>query len=153
MQKYKVYNKDGTVLLIENFDTFCRKFITIYAAGGIVYNNSQQILMIFRNNFWDLPKGKLELNEKIEDCAIREVEEETGVKELIITSKMPITYHTYELNNKPILKCTYWFKMFTDYSGKLKPQVEEGISNVVWVNKIDVANKKKQMYPNIKELL
>ena len=82
---------------------------------GIVYNNSQQILMIFRNNFWDLPKGKLELNEKIEDCAIREVEEETGVKELIITSKMPITYHTYELNNKPILKCTYWFKMFTNY--------------------------------------
>ena len=87
MQKYKVYNKDGTVLLIENFNTFCRNFITIYAAGGIVYNNSQQILMIFRNNFWDLPKGKLELNEKIEDCAIREVEEETGVKELIITSK------------------------------------------------------------------
>ena len=153
MQKYKVYNKDGAVLLIENFDIFCRKFITIYAAGGIVHNNSQQILMIFRNNFWDLPKGKLELNEKIEDCAIREVEEETGVKELIITSKMPITYHTYEVNNKPILKCTHWFNMFTNYNGKLKPQVEEGISNVVWVNKIDVANKKKQMYPSIKELL
>ena len=153
MQKYKVYNKDGNILLIDNWKEFCSKFIIIEAAGGVVYNNEDQVLMIFRNDFWDLPKGKLEKNETLGECALREVEEETGVKELILSSKISKTYHTYSLNNSSILKCTHWFKMFTKYKGKLNPQIEEGISKALWVNKNNILDIKKKMFPNIKDLL
>ena len=71
MQKYKVYNKDGKILLIDNWKEFCSKFIIIEAAGGVVYNNEDQVVMIFRNDFWDLPKGKLEKNETLGECAKR----------------------------------------------------------------------------------
>ena len=125
----------------------------IEAAGGVVYNNKNQVLMIFRDGKWDLPKGKLELNENIKDCAIREVEEECGVSGLSIINSLQDTYHTYELNEKKILKRTYWFTMNTDYKGSLVPQAEEGISEVVWVDKDHVTEKLNNSFGNIKELL
>ncbi len=109
--------------------------------------------MIFRNGKWDLPKGKLELNETITSCAVREVEEECGISGLAITSPLEDTYHTYELNGERILKRTYWFKMKTNYNGKLLPQIEEGITAVVWVDKKDIPEKLTNSFANIVELL
>ena len=80
--------------------------------------------MIFRNSKWDLPKGKLEVGENIQECAIREVEEECGISNLEIVSELSSTYHTYEMNGKAILKRTYWFKMNTNYDNKLLPQIK-----------------------------
>ena len=76
----------------------------IEAAGGLVYNSDKKALMIFRNGKWDLPKGKIELGELIEECAIREVEEECGIYDLQIENKLIDTYHTYVLNSIKVLK-------------------------------------------------
>jgi 8-oxo-dGTP pyrophosphatase MutT (NUDIX family) len=108
--------------------------------------------MIFRNGKWDLPKGKLEVGENIEQCAIREVEEECGVSGLTITQQFQKTYHTYEINGEKILKCTYWFKMESSFKGNLVPQTEEGITAVVWVNEADIAKKLENSFGNIVEL-
>ena len=109
--------------------------------------------MIFRNGKWDLPKGKLELNEDIKKCALREVEEECGVKNLVIIKKIKDTYHTYSINDKQILKKTTWFLMKTNFLGNLSPQVSEGITNVVWLNNNQVEQKLKNTYGNIKDVL
>ena len=109
--------------------------------------------MIFRNNKWDLPKGKLEQNENTKECAIREVEEECGISGLSFLNALQDTYHTYELNGKKILKRTYWFAMYADFKGSLVPQTEEGITEVVWVDKEQIAEKLNNSFGNIKELL
>ncbi len=109
--------------------------------------------MIFRSNKWDLPKGKLEHNENVMECAIREVQEECGISELRIVSALQDTYHTYEMNGKNILKRTYWFSMTTNFKGKLVPQITEGITKVVWVDRNSIAEKLNNSYESINELL
>ena len=153
MQKYKVYINRESKIITDNWDKFCSQYIFIEAAGGLVYNTTGRLLMIFRNNKWDLPKGKLEVGESIQDCAIREVQEETGVSNLRIVSELQRTYHTYEINGKSILKCTYWFEMYTNYSKDLVPQIKEGITQVEWVSREDIAKKIKNTYGNIKDLI
>ena len=153
MQKYKVYVNNEYKEVIDNWDDFCSNYTFVEAAGGVVYNTKNQLLMIFRNQKWDLPKGKLECNEKISECAIREVEEECGVRNLQIISQLQNTYHIYNLNGQSILKCTYWFKMSTDFTDKLVPQISEGITNVEWINQINVVDKLENSYGNIKDIL
>ena len=153
MQKYKVYINNSLEIITENWESFCANYIVVKAAGGIVYNTNNQILMIFRNGIWDLPKGKLESREDIEQCAIREVEEETGVSGLIIQHKVEETYHTYMINNKRILKRTYWYIMHANLCNNLVPQTNEGITKVCWVDNDKVSEKLIHSFENIKELL
>jgi len=152
MQKYKVYINNSLEIITENWGNFCAGYKLIKAGGGLVYNDKNQLLMIFRNGKWDLPKGKLEIGEDIEQCAIREVEEECGVSGLIITQQLQETYHTYEINGQKILKRTYWFEMQSSFKGNLVPQTKEGITAVVWVNEEGIAKKLEDSYGNIKEL-
>ena len=125
----------------------------IEAAGGLVFNKDEQILMIFRKGKWDLPKGKLEEGENKKQCAIREVEEECGIVGLDIIEKLLETYHTYNMDGEEVLKKTYWYKMKTDYSAKLIPQLEEGITKVSWVDKDQISKKLKNSYGNISDVL
>ena len=152
-QKYKVYVNNTLKIIEENWQDFCSKYIMIEAAGGLVFNKDGDILMIFRNGKWDLPKGKLEIGESVEECAIREVEEECGISDLIIENKIKDTYHTYVLEGENILKKTYWYKMKTDYSAKLVPQIEEGITKASWVDKDQISKKLKNSYGNISDVL
>ena len=125
----------------------------IEAAGGLVFNKDGDILMIFRNGKWDLPKGKLEIGESVEECAIREVEEECGIYGLDIIEKILETYHTYNMDGEEVLKKTYWYKMKTDYSAKLIPQLEEGITKVSWIDRNQIAKKMRSSYGNISDVL
>jgi 8-oxo-dGTP pyrophosphatase MutT (NUDIX family) len=152
-QKYKVYVNNTLKIIEENWQDFCSKYIMIEAAGGLVFNKDGDILMIFRNGKWDLPKGKLEIGESIEECAIREVEEECGIVGLDIIEKLLETYHTYNMDGEEVLKKTYWYKMKTDYSAKLIPQLEEGITKVSWVDKDQISKKLKNSYGNISDVL
>ena len=121
----------------------------IKAAGGLVQNNSN-FLWIFRNNMWDLPKGKVEDNESTNDAALREVKEECGLKGVLeIHKKITITHHTYQLNNVKILKETYWFSMYFDGNSDTAPQLEEGITEVVWKSKDDSIKLAQESYPSI----
>lgn len=145
------FNVNDVNAAFKDFQSF---FKNIKAAGGIVFNQNQEILFIHRLQKWDLPKGKLEKDESVEDGAIREVMEECGVKNLNISKEIDPTYHIYHLKDKLILKQTYWFEMNTDYSEELIPQTEEGITKVVW---LDGSKAKKEVlsntYNSIKDLL
>jgi 8-oxo-dGTP pyrophosphatase MutT (NUDIX family) len=131
------------------WDHFKKHFTLIEAAGGFVLNEENELLCIHRLGKWDLPKGKLEEGEKIEECAIREVEEECGIEQLQITTKVFHTYHTYILKGQPILKQTHWYGMKT-FKQELTPQTEEDITEVIWADANKLLEIVEHTYPNIK---
>ena len=130
---------------------FLKQFKLIEAAGGVI-QNSKGILFIYRNNKWDLPKGKVEKKEKIPLAAIRECEEECGVKDLGIIKKLLPTFHLYKLNGKFVLKITHWFLMTAPVKQKLKAQKEEGITKVKWFKNMEIHQPLKNTYPSIREI-
>ncbi|EHQ41881.1 NUDIX hydrolase [Myroides odoratus] len=123
------------------------------AGGGVVYNAEGKVLFIKRNGKWDLPKGGIEKYEEIADTAVREVEEETGARELKVIRKLPKTYHIFKRNGKYRLKITSWFEMSTSYDGPLIGQAEEGIEEVVWFDKEQIKEAMSNSYENIKLLV
>jgi 8-oxo-dGTP pyrophosphatase MutT (NUDIX family) len=112
---------------------FKKKLVLILAAGGLVHTKDDHLLLIFRRGKWDLPKGKLDEGEKIDACAIREVEEETGMANMIIEKSLCITYHTYHQDGKHFLKESHWYLMKAQEQTALIPQVEEDIEKCEWV--------------------
>ena len=149
IRNYNFYHTDIKLL----FNSFASMFRIIEAAGGLVQNKDKKFLFIFRNGKWDLPKGKIERNEKKEDAAIREVEEECGLTSLKITEPLTITYHIYSLEEKLVLKRTYWFNMNCNYSGKLIPQHEEGITKAEWISKKNFKKVFANTYESILEVI
>lgn len=134
------------------WQAFKQNFKVIKAAGGVVMKN-QEILFIYRNGKWDLPKGKLEFNESIEVCAVREVEEECGISQLTIVKELAATYHTYLQDEENVLKITNWFLMNCTEDSSLTPQKEEGIELVEWKNEQGIKLALGNTYPNIKLVL
>ncbi|MBT8253985.1 MAG: NUDIX domain-containing protein [Flavobacteriaceae bacterium] len=132
---------------------FLKLLPNVVAAGGKVYNSKGEVLFIYRNDKWDLPKGKAESGETIDKTAIREVEEETGVQGLAITKPLEMTYHIFKRNGKHKLKITYWFEMQTEFDGDLFPQEKEGITRVEWLNNDQMEVALANSYANIKLLV
>lgn len=132
---------------------FLKKLPNVIAGGGKVYNEEGEILFIYRNDKWDLPKGKAERNESIEETAIREVTEETGVNGLKITKPLDITYHIFKRNGRYKIKITYWFEMKTSFKGNLYAQEDEGITKVAWLNHDQANEALENSYANIKLLV
>lgn len=124
---------------------------TICAAGGVVMNDGN-VLMISRLGKWDFPKGKQEIGESVELTAQREVMEETGLKVVELVKQLPDTWHTYWLNNEPILKRSCWFLMNGDATQPLIPQIEEDIQQVIWVPIAEVENRLQNSYSSLKIL-
>jgi ADP-ribose pyrophosphatase YjhB (NUDIX family) len=135
------------------FDDFARGFTFVEAAGGLVKNGNGEILFILRHNKWDLPKGKLEKNEKIEDCAVREVQEECGINEINITKMLSSTYHIYTQGDKKILKRTHWYEMNYPGSAAPQPQTSEGIQEVKWMTVPGAKEAMGNAYASVRELL
>jgi 8-oxo-dGTP pyrophosphatase MutT (NUDIX family) len=125
----------------------------IEAAGGMVINSKGEYLFIYRNDKWDLPKGKLEKGEKIKECAVREVEEECGIMISELGKKICRTYHTYTIKGEVVLKKTYWYKMKYSEAEKLTPQKEEGITDVRWFRKGHIDAIIKNTFPSILDVL
>lgn len=130
-----------------------RKFQMVPAAGGLVQNENDEILMIFRRGIWDLPKGKLDDGESIEACAIREVMEETGLKKVKLIKPLVITYHTYEESGHHILKDSHWYLMRSDSKERLVPQLEEQIEEIRWVSPGEIDEYAKKTFPAIRDVL
>jgi 8-oxo-dGTP pyrophosphatase MutT (NUDIX family) len=127
----------------------------IIAAGGLVLNDKEELLMIFRRGKWDLPKGKLDDGEKIEDCAMREVKEETGLQEINLEDLTGLTYHEYfdTYSNQDVIKETHWFKMRAPGNQQLVPQLEEHIEKIEWVTDKNIGEKLNNSYTNIIEII
>lgn len=148
IKKAYLYHPDESVIM----KTLKAKIPVNKAGGGLVYNKKGEVLFIFRNGKWDLPKGGSQKGELIEDAATREVEEETGVSGLKIKEKLQKTYHVFKRNGKYKLKITHWFVMYTDYEGTPIGQIEEGIEKVAWLNPEQIKEALQNSYENIKLL-
>ncbi|PKF74016.1 NUDIX hydrolase [Chryseobacterium sp. PMSZPI] len=126
----------------EIWQEFQKLFRIIEAAGGVVNNPEGDTLFIKRLGKWDLPKGKMEKGESREESAVREIEEETGLRDVELVKFINTTYHIYvERNGEKILKCTHWFEMNFNGKDTSKPQIEEGITEVAWKNVSQIENE------------
>ncbi len=125
----------------------------IKAAGGLVTNGNGEYLFIHRLGKWDLPKGKVEEGEKMKDAALREVEEECGIKLDYLGKKVATTYHTYYMRNKFVLKQTKWYQMGVNKIPKLTPQLEEDIDQAEWLKASDLNKVRENTYPLILEIV
>jgi 8-oxo-dGTP pyrophosphatase MutT (NUDIX family) len=134
-------------------EMFWQQFKVQLAAGGLVFNQHQEILMIYRRNKWDLPKGKQDPPEQIQDCALREVAEETGVASLTINHFLTTTYHIYHENNLPVLKESHWYKMSVPGSPLLTPQTSEEITAARWITTAELPMITANTYPSIIDVL
>ena len=153
MQKYKVYINNSSNITVDDLNNFKKKYNCVKASGGVVFNFKNEILLIYRNGVWDLPKGKIEFGESYEDAALREVAEETGVKNLYLKNFLVTTYHTYSQNSINYLKITKWYRMYTNSNMRLVPQLQEGITKAMWVNYNDISDKMVNTYSSIKDVL
>jgi hydrolase, NUDIX family len=131
---------------------FEKAFTLIQAGGGVVRNPKGRILFIKRRGKWDLPKGKLEKGEVINQCAQREVEEETGVKGLRVLGKRVVTYHIYKQDQHWCLKQTHWYNMYSDSQEELHPQEEEDIEICAWKKPKKLKKLLKNSFSSLKEV-
>ncbi|RYE24198.1 MAG: NUDIX domain-containing protein, partial [Sphingobacteriaceae bacterium] len=154
----KSSDQNQFLLLCKNAKTTLRKLSKsirlIEAAGGLVKNERKECLVIFRNGVWDLPKGKIEEGEKTRKAAVREVEEECGIKVKKAGRKICKTYHVYQMRNQELaLKKTHWYRMKAENQDKLKPQKEEGITKACWFTKEKLSVLVQNTYPSIIDVL
>lgn len=136
----------------EILNKFTKKIPLVVAAGGVVTNKEGKVLFIYRNDKWDLPKGKIDKGETLEECALREVAEETGVQGLKIENMLKTTYHIFKRNGTYKLKEVHWYAMKTSYKGDLVGQADEGIEKVRWKGPNKIAKALENSYTNIKIL-
>lgn len=134
---------------LDSFIEFARQFVWVEAAGGIVENAAGEVVMIRRNERWDLPKGHREMGEEFDWCAQREAEEETGVKVESVGRLLATTLHGYSFYGKWELKLTAWYQM-QGSSAELTPQKEEGIICAEWIGRGEIREKIKTSFPTIR---
>lgn len=128
-------------------------FKPIEAAGGLVFNPEGKVLSIYRRQFWDLPKGKIDPGETPEKAAVREVQEETGIHEITLGAHLVNTFHTYRTKKNRILKKTFWYRMETPET-ELTPQTEEDIEEATWKSLDELSGMPKgKFYNSLREVL
>lgn len=157
LENISQYDVKNHIIYHDNIEELKLELANIYeiieAAGGLVTNELRQILFIYRNSKWDLPKGKIEKNETRELAAIREVEEECGLKIDKLHRHLMTTYHSYSLDKKNILKSNYWYLMSADSRQALHPQREENIEQAVWKSIEEIPALMDNSYSSIRDVL
>lgn len=150
---YKVFINDKPLIITGKlWDEFLNNHILIEAAGGVVRNKNGEFLIIYRRGKWDIPKGKAELGESVQNTALREVREETGLFDLTVKKLLMVTWHTYSEKKKKVLKKTHWFMMETSET-ILTPQTEEGIEKALWVKSEKFREMMMQSYASLRDMV
>lgn len=156
---YSLENTPAKAVLVltnkanEAFDMFRSFFTQVQTGGGLIKNEKNEYLFIFRRKKWDLPKGKLDEGETIEECALREVAEETGLRTVCVGSFLLHTWHSYSERGKRMLKQGSWYNMSASSAEKLVPQTEEDIEDITWLPKAEWAFVLQNTFPSIKDVL
>lgn len=153
----KTEKSENLSLLHNNIHDLQKEFISLFrfikAAGGLVKNDKGQILIIKRNDIWDLPKGKNNPGESASQTAIREVSEECGISNLKIIREIIKTYHIYFVNKKAVLKETTWFEMIADKENTPRPQADENISEVRWIGNDNISLITDNTYLSVMDVI
>jgi ADP-ribose pyrophosphatase YjhB (NUDIX family) len=136
-----------------SWQQFVSQFQLIRAAGGVVSNNQNELLFIYRLEKWDLPKGKVEQGEPLEIAAVREVEEECSISKLELLSHLMTTYHTYSLKGEQVLKSTDWFVMKHLGNDQPQPQAIEGITEARWIAASHLDEVESNTFPSVIDVL
>lgn len=148
---------EGIILQSENLPQLWKDFKSHYnyikAGGGLVLNQFGKILLIFRRGAWDLPKGKQDPGETLAETAIREVREETGLKDLHLIEKLGNGYHCYLMSKQRTLKRTRWYLMETNQPDSLDLQREEGIMDAAWFDPHKIPDLQMPMFNNIRDVV
>lgn len=138
----------------EAFDKELQQFFTpVEAGGGLLHDEQGRVLMIHRRGLWDLPKGKRDKGESMERCALREVEEETGLRELELGTHLCDTFHVYPMDGKQYLKRTAWYSMQANASEQTTPQAEEDITEVAWIRPSEIGPYAYRSFETIRQVL
>ncbi len=133
-----------------DFNKIKKVYKPVVSGGGLVINEREEVLFIFREGKWDLPKGRVEKGEKIQEGAIREVEEECGIGNISLKKLLLVTYHLFVYKENKRLKETHWYLMHSSSNQLLKPQLEEGITEVCYKSKKEIEKALLNTYANIK---
>ncbi len=128
-------------------------FTLVSAAGGIVESPAGRLLFIYRLEHWDLPKGKVEPDESLRDAASREITEETGVSGLSLVKKICLTWHTYTIDGREMLKETHWYHFKTPKETRPVIQTEEHITDAAWLDITETVQLRQQMFPSVLDVL
>lgn len=135
------------------FERLKEQFVVVEAAGGAVLNEYDELLMIRLRERWDLPKGHVEAGESSLEAALREVEEECGVRgEVVGNEPLAETWHAYDTYGRWELKRTVWWQMQARRSD-LVAQESEGITAAEWCSMSVVEEHLEQSYRTIKEVV
>ena len=111
------------------------------SSGGVVSFGNTILLLKKYNGDWVLPKGRVEENETLPNAALREVQEETGVKGNIIGYIDKINYKYENIQCDEIVsKVVYWYHMEC-YSMECKPQKNEGFILAKFIHRDKVLEK------------
>lgn len=145
--------EDIEICIAPKGKSLCEVFRCINAAGGLIKNEKNEYLFIFRRNKWDLPKGKVDDGETSEQAAIREVKEECGLKKIKTDRSVCHTFHIYPLKNNFVLKSTHWFLMTAHSGQQLKPQTEEDITETTWLQPAKIKKIYNNTFPSVLEVL
>ena len=134
------------------YKAICAEFLEVNAGGGLVSNRRGDYLLISRNGLWDLPKGHQDPGEDIAVTALREVREETGIRDIMLRDLICITDHCYRRDGIWHLKHTWWYDMLYTDPTDLTPQTEEDIAKAAWVAKSSLPPYLLNTYPSIQEV-
>lgn len=157
LSKVENINKPLNITLLHDqprviWKKFKTLFNVIEAAGGLIKNNNNKYLFIYRRGKWDLPKGKINKGETPYDTAIREVHEETGLNCVRIINEINKTYHIYRLKDRLVLKKTYWFLMLNEGTDDITIQTEEDIEKAFWFDEKCLNNILNDSYESLKDV-
>ncbi|MGV3658111.1 MAG: NUDIX hydrolase [Chitinophagaceae bacterium] len=133
--------------------SFSEQMVLIQAGGGLVYTPQKTVLLIFRRGKWDLPKGKLDEGENLPQCALREVQEETGLQQVALQKDLTITWHTYYQDGELVLKESHWYLMQTEKEEGLTPQQDEDIDLCIWVPLHELETYMHNTHPSIRDVI
>ena len=157
LNSLKQPDTDAAILVCTNvpdaFEALKEQFQFLQAAGGLVWPDNKKLLLIFRKGKWDLPKGKLDPGESLEQCAVREVEEETGLRNVAITTFLCRTFHTYYQDGIHCLKESHWYLMHAPQTENLQPQTEEDIEQCIWVSPAELNKYLTNTHASIQDVL
>lgn len=156
IHKLKFETIEGVILHCKDLQycwtIFKSHFVVVIAAGGLVVNHKNEFLFIYRGNKWDLPKGRIEENENLEQTAIREVEEECGISNLEVQQFLTTTFHIFYQDHIQKLKETHWYLMSVEANQTLTPQLEEGITDVAFKDHNQTKIALQDTYANIQSV-